>query len=435
MKNFLGKYISSTEKSGLVNMVLKPISIILSLVYTPLLLSYLGDEKYGLWATILSVISWINYFDIGIHNGLRNILSKEIPAGEYKEAQKSVSTATAVLSLIAAVLLVTLVIVTLVVNWNKFFSTEVDMRSPVMISFVFICVNFVLSISNIVYYALQKSEIVSVRGCAVQLLNIVGVFIAGKLSDGQLNTMAYIFGGSSTIVYLIAIFSLLRKHDYLRPKITLFEKSKVSSICNLGIKFFVIQLMGIVIFSVDNMVISHYMGPESVTPFSITDKLFRTAYSFLGAFLVPYWSRATEAFTLKDFNWISSSIKKTTLMSILFSLGYVLLVVAFPFVIRLWLGRDIDVNLDLLVVMAVFYIIYSYLAVVCSFINGSGDITFQMILYILVGVANIPLSIFLCVNCNLGVFGVRLATTILVLILTSLLCINLNRILKRAKQL
>lgn len=430
MKNLLSRYISSTEKSGFVNMILKPISLILSLLYTPLLLSYLGDEKYGLWATILSVISWINYFDIGIHNGLRNVLSKEIPAGEYKEAQKSVSTATVVLSLIAGVLLIILVVLTLTVNWNKFFSTEIDMRSPVMISFVFICVNFILSISNIVYYALQKSERVSIRGCAVQLLNIIGVFIASKFSDGQLSAMAFIFGGSSTIIYIIAIYSLLKKYEFLHPRISFFAKNKVATICNLGIKFFVIQLMGIAIFSVDNMIISHYLGPECVTPFSIADKLFRTAYSFLGAFLIPYWSRATEAFTLKDFTWISNSIKKTSIICITFSLCYIVLILFFPFITHLWLGRSIDVSFQLLLVMGGFYTIYSFLAVVCSFINGSGKITFQMILYIIVGIANIPLSIFFCVNCDMGVLGVRLATTVLVFLLTCMLWLNLKRIIQ-----
>ena len=59
-------------------MMLKPVSMILSLMYTPILLNYLGNEKYGLWATLLSVINWVNYFDVGIGNGLRNLLAKEL---------------------------------------------------------------------------------------------------------------------------------------------------------------------------------------------------------------------------------------------------------------------------------------------------------------------------------------------------------------------
>ena len=76
MRKLLRTKIGSTEKSALINMGFKPISAIVSLVYTPMLLSYLGDEKYGLWATVLSIITWINFFDVGIGNGLRNLLAK-----------------------------------------------------------------------------------------------------------------------------------------------------------------------------------------------------------------------------------------------------------------------------------------------------------------------------------------------------------------------
>ena len=48
MRKLLKTKMGSTEKSALINMGFKPISAIVSLVYTPMLLSYLGDEKYGL---------------------------------------------------------------------------------------------------------------------------------------------------------------------------------------------------------------------------------------------------------------------------------------------------------------------------------------------------------------------------------------------------
>lgn len=59
-------------------MVYKGVSMVLSLVYVPIVLNYLGDYKYGVWASILSILSWISYFDLGIGNGLRNRLSEAI---------------------------------------------------------------------------------------------------------------------------------------------------------------------------------------------------------------------------------------------------------------------------------------------------------------------------------------------------------------------
>ena len=40
----------SLIKSASIAVLLRPISVLISLVYTPMMLSYLGDEQYGLWA-------------------------------------------------------------------------------------------------------------------------------------------------------------------------------------------------------------------------------------------------------------------------------------------------------------------------------------------------------------------------------------------------
>ena len=84
--------IGITEKSGFINMLIKPANILISFIYTPILLTFLGDERYGIWATILSIITWINFFDVGIGNGLRNLLTKEIACNDQLESHKSVST-------------------------------------------------------------------------------------------------------------------------------------------------------------------------------------------------------------------------------------------------------------------------------------------------------------------------------------------------------
>ena len=46
--------------------VCKPLSMIISYIYVPIALDYLGVEKYGIWSTILTILSWISYLDIEI---------------------------------------------------------------------------------------------------------------------------------------------------------------------------------------------------------------------------------------------------------------------------------------------------------------------------------------------------------------------------------
>ena len=139
-------------------MIMKPISIILGMIYTPLALSYLGEEKYGVWAIILNIISWINYFDIGIGNGLRNKLTEAIALDDLKAAKTYVSTAYVGTAGISFVFCVLITAVWNIFGLSGFFRLDTGNESPnliIFISVLFVCINFILSLSRTSAYAIQ----------------------------------------------------------------------------------------------------------------------------------------------------------------------------------------------------------------------------------------------------------------------------------------
>ena len=435
LSNMIEKVVfnDKTAKSGIINMMLKPVSMILSLMYTPILLNYLGNEKYGLWATLLSVINWVNYFDVGIGNGLRNLLAKELSEQQYESAKKSVSTAYIVLSLISFVLLLVLIVLTFFFNWELVFSTQIDMKMPLLISFIFICINFVLSISNTILYALQLSEIVSVMGCITQLLNFIGLLVLNATTNSNLVLVAILYGSTTFVMNIINTFYIIKNNRYLCPSIKSFRTGKIGSICKVGVKFFIIQIMALVLFTTDNILITHYFGAEIVTPFSIADKIFNTVYTVFAAFLVPYWSRSTVAFAQGDYDWVKNSLKKVVKIGTIFIFGYVALLFVFKPLVKLWLGHPLVFQEGIPSIMCLFYIMYSVLGIECQFINGSGKINIQLAVYCIAGILNIPLSILLGVYFNMGGFGIRLASVLLILMQIIVLGINVMIIIKDLK--
>lgn len=426
--------ISSTERSAIINMGLKPVSLVLSLIYTPILLGYLGDEKYGLWATILSVITWMSFFDVGIGNGLRNLLSKLIAEDNENEGKKAISTAYIILSIISILLFCILAVLALFADWNYFFSTNISLNMVLLVTFLFICINFVLSLSNSILYALNKAEMVSIRNCLVQVANIIGLIILRQFSKENLIVIAILFGATSAFFYIEASVHVFIKYPRLMPSIKFFDKRMIKEISSVGVKFFVIQIMGLLLFTVDNMLITHYFGAVNATPFSITNKVFNTMYAVFAAFIVPYWSRTTVAYNQGDVEWIKKSIRKVFLVGMAFIAGYFIMIFAFTPMIHLWLQRDLNNPNGLVILMAIFYSLYTLLGAECQFINGMGFINVQLITYIAIGVMNIPLSIFLGVHLNMGSFGVRLATTVLVALAVIILAINLRKTVSKVEK-
>ena len=209
-------------------MFLKPLSILLNVIYTPLLLNFLGNKKYGLWATVLSIIIWVNYFDVGIGNGLRNVLSKDLANKNYVEAKKSISTAYIILSAISSCLFIILMLIGYIANWNEILSTDVSMRVPIIISFSFICLNLVLSLSNTVFYSLQRPEVVSLRGCISQLINILGIIIISKFISEDLISISILFVysifSSLLLVFACTGTKSFGKNTILRLKNSIYKK-------------------------------------------------------------------------------------------------------------------------------------------------------------------------------------------------------------------
>ena len=402
-----------TARSSLINLIIKPLSLVLSLVYTPMLLNYLGSEKYGLWATILSITSWINYCDVGIGHGLRNLLAGQIAKNEMEEVKKSISTAYVCMTMIAGILLVITALASIFVNWNWVFNTTIDMTLTVILSFIFICINFVLALSNTILYAMQKSELVSVRSIMMQGINIIGIFFLSKVSEGNLVLVSILFGAGTMITYLLNTIRLLKEYAFFRPSLRLFEKKYIKSICNVGIKFFVIQIAVILMYTVDNLLISRYFGAEAVTPYSMINRIYTAGYGFFTAIMVPIWSASTAEIAKGNFKWFEKAIKKLNIVTLIFSIGYIVVGVLFVPLSEIWLGQRLDYPAGLLTVMVVYYILQSIQNPYCQMNNVIGALNGQVILGIVQGVVNVPLSIWLATSVGLGVVGIKLATTIL----------------------
>ena len=420
-----------TRKSSAINFALKPISVILGLVYTPLLLNYLGDLGYGLWSTILSIISWVNYCDVGIGHGLRNVLTKKLSVKDYECAKKVISTAYIILTGISIALLLLSVGLLLSLDWHSIFNTDIDMRMPLGISFAFICVNFVLALSNTIFYSIQSSHSVAIRHCIIQLLNIVGILCLIKYTHSSLVLISILFGSTTAFIYISNTILLIKKHNYVRISFVYFDKKSINDIANLGIKFFVIQLACLALYTVDNLLITNMFGGEAVTPFNITYRVFNTAYAFLSALCLPYWSKTTSAVAKRDIQWIKNANEHLNRISILFIGGFIILSMIFKPITNIWLGRELDYPDGLILIMCIYYCLFTIVTVKVQVINGTGYINFQMILMVIIGSLNVPLSIILAKTFGLGVVGVRLATTILMMIAAIAFSINLRQIMKK----
>ena len=92
-----------------------------SLVTVPLTLKYLGNERFGLWMTISSVLAMAAFADFGVGNGVLNTVAKAFGRDDTEGIRNAVSSGFAVLNTIAALLLLSFFAIYRFVNWADFF--------------------------------------------------------------------------------------------------------------------------------------------------------------------------------------------------------------------------------------------------------------------------------------------------------------------------
>ena len=74
----------AVKKNIAVSLVLKCISILVSLQVVPLTIGYVNPTKYGIWLTLSSIIAWLSYFDLGFAHGFRNRFAEAKAKGDMK---------------------------------------------------------------------------------------------------------------------------------------------------------------------------------------------------------------------------------------------------------------------------------------------------------------------------------------------------------------
>src|SRR3954452_14962188 len=110
------------SKKIAINIVLsflvKGLNIIIGLLLIPLCIDYVSPVQYGIWLTLSSIIGWMDFFDIGLGNGLRNKLAQLLASNETSEAKKYVSSTYASLVTISIILFGLFGLINPFINWK-----------------------------------------------------------------------------------------------------------------------------------------------------------------------------------------------------------------------------------------------------------------------------------------------------------------------------
>lgn len=406
---------STVVKSSAISFVAKACTILLGLITMPLVFNSLDKYQFGVYATLTSIISWIDLFDFGITQGLRNRLTEARVDGDVKRARKYISTSYCLLGIIAVALLAVYFVFIKHINWQGILNAvEIErnlLDKMALWVIVLFLVRFVASVINKIYYAFQKAYLVDVTQLIGKVIYLAILVVMVRTKSISLIGVAILQSGISAFIPVAAAvyFFCFNEKEY-RPSPRMVDFSITNQILGLGWQFFVIQVALLIIHSGNNLLISQFVDPASVPAYSLSYHLFSYVLIAYTIIITPLWSAYTEAWRMGRVEWIKQTMKKIRSIFFLFVLVCMIVVVFTPFIFRIWIGEKANVPMIMAFAVAIMILLDMWIRIYDFFINGVGKIRVQMIVNIIMACINIPLAYVLSVICELGAIGVVIAS-------------------------
>src|ERR1035437_1470827 len=385
------------------------VGIATSFITVPLVVGYLGNERYGMWLTMSSLVATLGPMDLGIGFGLLTVVSDAYGRDDKEAARRAISTAIAMLSMIAALAVVAFCIAYFLIPWARVFNvssptaaSEAAPAAAVLLGAF--ALGLPLGIVGQVQLAHQSGYISSAWAIAGNLGSFVAMIVI-IMVHGSLPLLVL----ALTFVGLVAAalngwFLFRRQRPWLMPRLRDVDLRAGRVLLKTGAFFIVLQLAGMVAYQIDNIVISQILGASAVPEYAIPVKIFTLAPTLLSFALMPLWPAYRESMARGDAAWVKRTLRRSILLAAAFNIpSSLVLILAGPLILQVWVHGAVHPTLILLVGLGTWTIMNTLNGPFAMLLNGANIIGFQAVCSILMAIANVTISIILVQH--IGVSG------------------------------
>jgi O-antigen/teichoic acid export membrane protein len=376
--------------------IAKALNILISFLSVPLTVHYLGAERYGVWLTISSVITWMSMTDFGLAgNALINVLAEASGKDDHAEAQHYTASAFWALTGVSVLAGIVCVSAFRFIPWRAVFqvsaaTTTQELQMACGLTLLFFVMAFPLSIQNSIYNAYQDGFLANIWGIAANALSLAAlVFVS--FTHGGLPQLVLALSGTRTLVSIANCFFLFRRYRWLVPAPSAVRLDCVKRLFHLGSKYLVTQLASLGIYQSQPMIITQILGPSKVVIFVVAYKIISLPMDLAYMATQPFISAFGEAKARKDWHWIDGAYKNAVkaACTIGLPLALVLGLAAKP-LIKIWAGAIAIPSTSLVVWLSIYTVIGIVLMTAGQLLTGLERVN--------------PLAISI-VLCALGVIG------------------------------
>jgi O-antigen/teichoic acid export membrane protein len=369
-------------------------------VTIPLVLDQLGPTRFGLFVLVTQLATLLVFSDLGLGNGLITALARARANADAQQARELVSSAWALLLVVAAGGGVLFALVFPFVSWSAVLGVD-DVGSgvvsmSVLVFGVLFLVGVPASIAQKVHLACQEGLQANAWQTLGAVLTIAGTVLCVTASASVPWFVAAAVGGS-VVSGAANTFWLFRQHPELRPGRRYVTRGRTRFVAGSGVLFLLLGVAGAVAYQTDALVISHVLAPADVTTYSLALRMFAIPGLAVSFVLAPLWPAFGDAFARRDDAWVRKTLRRAVTWGAAVNIPGALLLVLFgQGLVDLWVGQgEVEMPTLLLVSFGLWTVINTVSGPLAMLLNGAHVVRFQVVCAVAMAVVNLPLSIVL----------------------------------------
>jgi O-antigen/teichoic acid export membrane protein len=368
--------------------VAQVVKLIAPLVTIPMTLQYLGEERFGLWMTVSSIVLMLGFSDLGLGNSLVTALARADGQDDHSEAVKLISSAMGILCLVALGLTLLTLAAAHFVNWARVFNVKEvaagsEARMMVIVAVLSFAAGLPLGIVQKVQSAYQEGFQSNLWQCASSVLSMAALFIAVQ---AQCSLPLLILSCTMVPTLVLAANSahyLGWTRPWLRPRRRFFDDALARRLLRTGVGYVLISLLMTIGYQCDNLILAHVVDLKSVTQYSVPARLASLLNMVPMMIYQPLWSATGEALARGDLDWARQQVARIQRWTVSLTLFSALLFVFLaPVLIHWFLGRKIVAPFGLMTGMGVAAVMFALGGPWFMVLNGSGCVAIQVRMYL-----------------------------------------------------
>jgi O-antigen/teichoic acid export membrane protein len=412
--------IVKSSLTGVATLVVRGLTIATGLVTIPLTAQYLGVERYGMWLTLSSFLTWAGLVDFGLANSLTNVLATADGRQDRQKAQEAVSSAFWMLLALTFIIGLCGWIVFPWIPWHRILNVRspaalAEVDAAVFVTLTLVLCRVLLSLPGQIYGAYQEGYLYQLWSILGSVASISALFVAIALKSSTAVLLTAFFG-CAFLTDIGAALHLFGQHrQWLRPTFLNFKWSSSKTLLKAGGQLWIAQVSAIIIFQTDLIIIAQLFGATAVASYGTAAKLFSLVLMIQSAFITPLWPAYSESLARGDIAWITKTFKSSIYLSFAWATTIGLVIATFsPTIITAWIGSQTAPST--LTLLALFFRTVALAVDQCVSVLGNGLalLRLQAIIAPIFAVSNLALALLL--GNTIGISGVAWATGICVCI-------------------